>query len=289
MANVTAIYCLKAKKDRTNVEMYRNIVNLINRQSRQGMELEVQGLFEAKKNFRCENFDDYGTGFIVAKGEYFLMVDGKSYDATFWRLMRACRTEKERQSAWILTGVPENEDVYDDSFDVEKRQAPKLDENKYFRQLPVEFPSSDEPQPSAFPSENYISVYDIREASMEQREDTWSIRKYMAEDFADRPEIQSIFKQLIQCNSPEDIKKIADRKVLVDELIRRHYDNTNELEPHHSLVIAVIDGKNDEWLCGIWCYRHPKKEEVEIHEVDSFIPDGYDIESEEIGMIPIFE
>lgn len=287
MANVTAVYCLKAKKDRTNIEMYGNIVNLINRQSRQGGILQVQGLFEAKKNFRCEDFDDYKTGFSVSKGEYFLLVDGKDYDATRWRLMRACRSEEEAQTAWILTGVPDNNAVYEDAFGVEKCQDPNLNENKYFKQLPVVFLSSGD-KPKALTSENYISVYDISERTPKYREDTWAIRKYTAEDFADRPELLGIFKQLIQCDTAKSIQKIADRKALVEELIKRHYVNSDEMSPHHSMVVAVIDGKNDNWHCGIWCYKHPQKKDVEYHEVDSFMPDGYETDLE-IGMIPIFK
>ena len=288
MANViTAVYCLKAKKDRTNIEMYGHIVDLINRQIRQGGILQVQGLFEAKKNFRCDDFDDYKTGFSVSKGEYFLLVNGEYCDTNCWRLRRACRSEEETQTAWILSGVPDNDAVYEDAIKVEKHQDPKLVENKYFKQLSVIFMSSGD-KPSASASDNYISVYDISEKTPKYREDTWAIRKYTAEDFADKPELLSIFKQLIQCDTAKSMQKIADRKALVDELIKRHYVNSDEMSPHHSSVIAVIDGKNDNWRCGIWCYKHPEKEDVEYHEVDSFKPDEYEYDLS-IGWIPIFK
>ena len=62
MDNALVIYCVKPKKERQNIEKYRALVELLNRQSAQSggeQELRVLGLFEAKKGFRCENFDPY--------------------------------------------------------------------------------------------------------------------------------------------------------------------------------------------------------------------------------------
>ena len=208
MSNITAVYCLKSKKDRNNVEIYNQLVELLNRQIAQGGELYIQGLYEAKKGFRCENLDPRENGFKIAKGEYFLLVDGKSYDATLSRLHQACRSGEYKVEAWPLTGVPDNDAVYASSdeaeFDLEKflsddeidTAAPKVDENDYIRELDVKLPSmleniySDEDV-----STNYITIYQIGERMRGRYEDTWGISAYNANDFTD-PATAEFFKQL---------------------------------------------------------------------------------------------
>ena len=97
--NATMVYALKSKAERQNVEKYLQLAKLINRQGGEGAKLEILGLYEAKKGFRCESTDPYQSGFKVAKGEYFLLVDGNDYDANRARLHRACRTQEEQRLA----------------------------------------------------------------------------------------------------------------------------------------------------------------------------------------------
>ena len=306
MVNITAIYCLKDKKDRNNIEKYCQIVEFLNRQTAQGDRLCIQGLYEAKKAFRCENLDPYGRAFRIARGEYFLLVDGKDYDTNTWRLQRACRSEEEAHLARPLIGIPDDEDVYagndDDEFDLDvllngllddmekdsDSESDGSDENDYIRLLDVQLPSIPEKlHENEDLSANYIAVYQIHEATKFEREDTWGIFAYTAKDFAD-PELSELFKNLAACHSKEDIENIENYPLIANAIIKLYEkDHGNrEIEPHNSIVIGVIDGKTNYWNCGLWYYK-AFDGETSLNPVQDFAPEGgYKITAD--GYIPIF-
>ena len=291
MSNVTAVYCLKNKKDRNNVQMYCELAEVINRQIAQGGELYIQGLYEAKKGFRCENLDPRENDFKIAKGEYFLLVDGESSDATRHRLHRACRSWKEESKTWPLTGVPDNEAVYASSeeveFDLEKflsddggddDDAPEVDENDYIRELDVEIPSIlENVSQNEDVSANYLTFYQIQERMRNRCEDIWGISAYNASDFTD-PATAKFFQQLIKCHTPQDIENIKDYPLLTEAIVKFYEENHGDqpIEPHRSIVIGVIDGKTKYWNCGIWYYKALDCT-VTITPVQDFVPDYYEV------------
>lgn len=291
MASITAVYCFKNKKERRDLERYRELVRLLDRQSEQGNMLLLQGLYEAKKNFRCCNIDPCGRGFRIEPGEYFLLVDGKDYDTNHWRLHRACRTEEEVRRAWPLVGVPDNDEVYAGPGEDEERTDPECDENRYFRQLPVDLPwGEDALLPPEKRRENYVSVYGIHEETPFEREDTWGIAACSEEQFADTPKLLTLFRQLVRCGSAEELRAFPGRQTVVNAIIRRYEAQFKYVrtERNFSIVIAVIDGKTDQWRCGIWGHRRLPRGKLTFHEVDWFMPDGYHVDPK-LGNVPCFD
>ena len=328
MANITAIYCLKAKKDRQDVEKYRELVKLLNRQIAQGgleWEMEILGLYEAKKTFRCENHDPYGRNFVVTKGEYFLMVNGKDFETNHWSLHRACRSEEERHNAWPLVGEA---DIFDaeeeskrylaqllkddspqddsetepsklleylasklesDSSTVEQSEE-AIDENAFFRQLPIELPQiiTDHTKTEDV-SKNYIVAYTISEYTPSMPIEDVGYSVYTEKEFADAPELLPIYRKFIGCHFAEEINQLEKKDALIKYIVKKEglkYKETKEIPPHYSLVIGVIDGKTDYWNCGVWCYKSRTK--LTVAAVQCFLADGYEW-NDKIGLIPKFE
>ena len=204
MANVTAIYCMRSKKDRRNVDMYRELVEVINRQSAQGDYMFIQGLFEAKKAFRCESLEQYGRAFRISKGEYFLLVDCKDWNATLARLHRACRSAEEQRSFWPLTGLPDDERVYGT--------------DAYLEYMDIELPQEIEAEAIAageVPEKNYITVYTISETTPTEDEVTWRIARYDEKDFSDVPEMLPLFRKFVRCHEVEEIEAIENWEALI--------------------------------------------------------------------------
>ena len=276
--NVTALYCLRSKKDRRNVGMYRELVELINRQSAQGDYMFIQGLFEAKKDFRCESLEQYGRAFRISKGEYFLLVDGKDCDATLARLHRACRSAEEQQSFWPLTGLPDDGRVYDG--------------DAYLEFVDVELPQEIEEEEiaaSEVPESNYLTVYTITETTQTQNELTWGIARYGEKDFADAPEMLPSFRKFVRCHEAEEIEAIENWKTLVSHIIKMYETrcDTGKTRPHHSVVIGVIDGRTGYWKCGVWCYK--RRDKFALHPVRYFFTMGYEVDPKSGWWIPLFD
>lgn len=170
------------------------------------------------------------------------------------------------------------------------------DENDYIKRLPVEIPGfEDEVLPPELVTDNYIMTYELREPSDEIPEEVFCVSKITAEDFAGKEDLQSIFQKLIRCENKKMISKIKRYKNLVEAIIlndEKNHLSGRETDPHNSLVIAVIDGKTNHMLCGIWCYKRKTGKPMEIHPVDLFIPDGYQFDRKSgnlIKLIPYFE
>ena len=277
--NVTALYCLRSKKDRRNVGMYRELVELINRQSAQGDYMFIQGLFEAKKDFRCESLEQYGRAFRISKGEYFLLVDGKDCDATLARLHRACRSAEEQQSFWPLTGLPDDGRVYDG--------------DAYLEFVDVELPQEIEEEEIAaneVPESNYLTVYTITETTQTQNELTWGIARYGEKDFADAPDMLPPFRKFVRCHEAEEIEAIENWKTLVSHIIKMYETrcgDTGKTRPHHSVVIGVIDGRTGYWKCGVWCYK--RRDKFALHPVRYFFTMGYEVDPKSGWWIPLFD
>ena len=304
MANIIAIYCLKAKKDRQDVEKYRELVKLLNRQIAQGglvWEMKILGLYEAKKTFRCENHDPYGRNFWVTKGEYFLLVKMQDFDANHWRLQRACRSEEERHNAWPLVGEAEDfgfgfcDDDLNDLLGelpelVEPSLKPTDDESEYYRKLPIELPQiiTDHTKTEDV-SKNYIVAYTISEYTPSMPIEDVGYSVYTEKEFADAPELLPIYRKFIGCHFAEEINQLEKKDALIKYIVKKEglkYKKTKEIPPHYSLVIGVIDGKTDYWNCGVWCYKRRTK--LTVAAVQYFLADGYEW-NDKIGLIPKFE
>ena len=276
--NVTALYCLKSKKDRRNVEMYRGLVEVMNRQAAQGGCMFIQGLFEAKKAFRCESLDPYGRAFRISKGEYFLLVDCKDFDATLARLHRACRSAAEQTTVWPLIGLPDNERVYGTDAYLEFVEV----------ELPQEIEEGDIVAGEIAES-NYVTVYTIREAPPNGSEMTFGIARYTEKDFADAPEMLPLFRKFVRCHEVEEIEAIENWESLISHIVETYENrcgNTGKTRPHHSVVIGVIDGRTDYWNCGVWCYK--SSDEFAFHPVRYFVTMGYRVDPK-IGYVPLFD
>ena len=278
MANVTAIYCMRSKKDRRNVDMYRELVEVINRQSAQGDYMGIQGLFEAKKAFRCESLDPCERAFRISKGEYFLLVDCKDWNANLARLHRACRSAEEQPSVWPLIGLPDDERVYGTE--------------AYFEFVDVELPQKiDEADVAAneVPEKNSLTVYTISEATPTQDEMTWRIARYDEQDFSDAPEMLPLFRKFVRCHETEEIEAIENWESLISHIVEMYETrcgSSGKTWPHHSVVIGVIDGRTDYWNCGVWCYK--RRDEFAVHPVRYFFTMGYEWDPE-IGYVPLFD
>ncbi len=296
MSNATIVYALSSKAARLRAENYFPAFKLIERQALEGAELSIQALYQAKKKFRCENLDQYGRPFIIAPGEYFLLVDGKTQDATRVRLLRAARTKEEEHQAWLETGIPEKDEVYDtpgkdemgdlldllldndasDANEENEEESPKLDENDYFKKVPIELP--DYPLAHA---DNYVMTYEIREATSTEQEEIQCISTFTPDMFADTPSVQASFRRLLQIdeNAYKTIRDLPGIDALIREIIRQDeflHGKSRETLPHFSLVIAVIDGKTNLFRCGIWCYKRQTGLPMECHPVEMFFPEsGY--------------
>ena len=334
MSNATVVYCFPKKADRKDINKYLELAKFINRQASEGAELSIQGLFEAKKGFHCDTLNPIGHNFNVAKGECFLLVDGKTQDANHWRLHRAVRSEEERQLCWPWTGIPCNEAVYETGCrpdDLLKELADLMGEsvedetdetdccpddflkelagltgesvedetdgndgdghdgdNDYLKQLDVDLPRyEDEKLPPEQVTDNYVVTYQIKHETDHMREDTWCLDKIDADRFADAPKLQQAFKKMVKCNSAKKLKAIPLYRELVDEIIRMEEMDRGKTEAGMSVVIAVIDGTNNHWRCGVWCYRRKKDQPMEIHACDYFHPQAY-LHKDHIW-IPYFE
>ena len=278
MANVTAVYCMRSKKDRQDVGKYRELVELIDRYAAQGTSMGILGLFEAKKAFRCESLDPSESAFRIAKGEYFLLVDCKDYDATLSRLQRACRSGEYSDIAWPLIGLPDDERVYGGDAHLESVDVG----------LPQEI-EEEEIAANEVAESNYITVYTISEATPTDSEMTWGIVSYREKDFADAPEILPLFRKFVRCHRVEEIEALENRDALISHIVKMYEKRTGKPEktrPHHSVVIGVIDGRTDYWNCGVWCYK--RVDDFTINPVQYFCPSGYEVDPE-IGYIPIFD
>ena len=285
MAEVTAIYCWKTKNDRNDIEKYCELAEFLNRQAAQGGNLEILGIYEAREAFRCDNLDPYGRGIRIAAGECFLLVDGDSDDTNHWRLHRACRSEEEAHKAWPFVGCPEDIEVY--------RNFMESDdgipfENPYMRQLDISLPRVPEDfRTAGNAAENYMSVWQIHEATPSEREDTWGISLFTEKDFADKPEYCRVFKELLECRNAEDIWEVVHFESVLSYVVELYEKgHGGRIDPHHSVVVGIIDGKTHYWKCGAWYYKDIDGK-GKLHIVQDFAPMGYDNKAE--GPVPVFD
>jgi hypothetical protein len=285
MAEVTAIYCMKNKSDRNAPDMYCKLAELLNRQAAQGGNVTILGVYEAKKAFRCENIDPYGRGIRIAAGEYFLLADGDSDDTNHWRLHRACRSEEEAHGAWPLVGWPDDGDVYR-NFRKSEEGIPV--ENAYMKRLDIALPRiAENIRTSGEPADNYMSVYQIHEATPSEREDTWGISLYTEKDFSDNPEYGRVFKELLECRTAEDIWQVVHFESVLSYVVKLYEKgHGGRIDPHHSVVVGIIDGKTHYWKCGAWYYKDIDGR-GKLHVVQDFAPMRYERKPE--GLVPVWD
>ena len=301
MANVTMIYCLSKKADRKDLEKYRELAKLIVRQEYESFGLSIQGLYEAKRNFRCNSNNPPYRNFIISKGEMFLLCDGKSQDATIVRLLRIARTKEEEHRAFCLMGIPEKEEVYETDQDLdflfgddEEEDSATNDgigsgDNDYLREIAFDIPEyDDEMLPEDQQGEDYVMCYKIHEAKNRDYEATWGIHRLDTVSLANDKSLHKSFAKMIKCNSAEKLLKVPDFERLVRTLCSIA-ENGKSTEPHNSIVLAVINGKNNHWKCGVWCYMRSENSPMEIHAIDWFTTSGYVISPKDGKMIPEFD
>ncbi len=303
MANVTMIYCLSKKADRRDLEKNRELAKLIVRQEYESFGLSIQGLYEAKRNFRCISNNPPYKNFIIAKGEMFLLCDGKSQAATVERLLRIARTKEEEDTAFCLMGLPEDEIVYetnqdsdffslddDDSMeDSTTNDGKGSGDNDYLREIAFDIPEyAEEVLPEDQQGDDYVMCYKIHEATCNDYESTWGIHRLDTVSLVNDKSLQKSFAKMLKCNSAEKLLKIPDFERLVRALCLIAEEG-NRTEPHNSIVLAVINGKNNHWKCGVWCYMRSENSPMEIHAIDWFSASGYVLSPKDGKMIPIFD
>ena len=141
-------------------------------------------------------------------------------------------------------------------------------------------------------SGNYVCFYIIRPETENSCEYTLIRGKLpMGDDCKvfDKPDIQEAFTKMLQCHSADELKAVPKFGELVDALVKLKEAEIKEIDAYNSLVMAVIDGTNNHWQCGVWCYKPGKGVPLEIHPVDLFCHDGLAWDDSIPGWRPIFD
>ena len=157
-------------------------------------------------------------------------------------------------------------------------------ETGYFQKVEMPLPAAKD---DSAKEGNYLVAYDISEATRLEREDLWGVMKFTAEDFPGMPQMVPVFQDMIRCRRPEELREVVHYASFAEYIVERSSEGYEGkvLPPHHSIVIGLIDGATDHWLCGIWCYKNLRGN-LEINFVEKFEAAGYRTDAE--GSVPCF-
>jgi len=288
MSEMTMIYCLKDRAARHRVGNYRLLARILERVGSMGLWNHVT-YYRAKKDFVCDNFAYHDEQFTICRGETFMLVDCNCRNAYLPRLQRGCYTQYEHDHVDPMFGVPVDDAVYmstadylyergeiEDPFSWENNDN-RPDENEYIKEIIVNWERADEKPRGRRRRRNHIVTYDIADEADGVREELENVRVYTERNFITEDNTKAIFRRLVKQKDVKDILKIEQLDHLTDALLALNDKwMTGKWRPtlqvHHSLVIAIMDGRTNYWRYGIWCYKPAKGKPVEYHLVYYFMP-----------------
>ncbi|MBR4517716.1 MAG: hypothetical protein IKO65_01810 [Victivallales bacterium] len=280
MSKLYAIYAQKHKMDRMDPLKCLELARLLRRQEvESGGHVRLVGLMVAAKEFRCEETED-GTGsFVVSPGEYCLVCLGGLCNLNLWRLRRHVRSRAEEKLSW----------AFQIGFPVKSETASSLDGALEKTAFPLPY-YEDECLAAKDAGEDFLMVYVIHEAfTWGNREDTGNYTKYTpAELFPDDVEMQKAMRIFLQCRSGAELRAVPGYAKILQAVVLAEEQKKHTGEAHLSLVLAVINGQNHHWRCGVWCYSASKDDNFDAHPVNFFYPKGYCFSNAVCGWKPYF-